>query len=193
MKSDEHVIIGIYPHESKDLVSIVVLSNDGNIQVRSVMQYEGLEAINFLDDLKNKPLWKYVDVCVLSENYKAKEISSKLELENKSVIPVYLTPRKFFDVYGSKKFSDFSVLLNYITEKNKVFGIATCTYNFLFLFLCCIFFFCTNCNFLTCSIYLIAVLPLLECKFHKYSDQCFIHKCILEQGLALSIIQYIFV
>lgn len=77
--------------------------------------------------------------------------------------------------------------------KNKLFGIATCTYNFLFLFLCSNFFFCTNCNFLTCSIYLIAVLPLLECKFHKYSDQCFVHKCILEQGLALCIIQYIFV
>ena len=60
-------------------------------------------------------------------------------------------------------------------------------------FFSAVFFFCTNCNFLTCSIYLIAVLSLLECKFHKYSDQCFIHKCILEQGLALSIIQYIFV
>jgi len=117
MKNDETVIMGIYPHESKDLVSIVVLSNDGNIQVRSVLQYEGLEAIDFLDDFKNKPLWKHVDTCVISENHKAKEISSKLELENKSVIPVYLTPRKFFDVYGSKKFSDFSLLLNYITEK----------------------------------------------------------------------------
>ena len=60
-------------------------------------------------------------------------------------------------------------------------------------FFSAVFFFCTNCNFLTCSIYLTAVLPLLECKFHKYSDQCFIHKCIIEQGLALSIIQYIFV
>jgi len=117
MKNDEPVIMGIYPHESKDLVSVVVLSNDGNIQVRSVIQYEGLEAINFLDDLKNKSVWKYVDTCVISENHKAKEISSQLELENKSVIPVYLTPRKFFDAYGSKKFSDFSLLLNYITEK----------------------------------------------------------------------------
>jgi len=111
--------MGIYPHESKDLVSIVVLSNDGNIQVRSVIQYEGIEAINFLDDLKKKSVWKYVDTCVISENYKAKEISSQLELENKSVIPVYLTSRKFFDVYGSKKFSDFSLLLDYITEKHE--------------------------------------------------------------------------
>lgn len=119
MKNDEHVIMGIYPHESKDLVSVVVLSNDGNIQVRSAIQYEGLDAINFLDDLKNKSFWKHVDTCVISENHKAKEISSKLELENKSVIPVYLAPRKFFDVYGSKKFSDFSLLLNYITEKHE--------------------------------------------------------------------------
>jgi len=119
MKNDEHVIIGIYPHESKDLVSVVVLSNDGNIHARSVIQYEGIEAINFLDDLKNKPLWKHVDTCVISENHKAKEISSQLEIENKSVILVYLTPRKFFDVYGSKKFSDFSLLLNYITEKHE--------------------------------------------------------------------------
>jgi len=119
MKDNEFVVMGIYPHESKDLVSIVVLSNDGNIHARSVIQYEDLEAINFLDDLKIKPLWKHVDVCVLSENHKAKEISSKLELENKSVIPVYLTPRKFFDAYGSKKFSDFSLLLNYITEKHE--------------------------------------------------------------------------
>jgi len=57
MKNNELVIMGIYLHESQDLVSIVVLSNDGNIQVRSVIQYEGLEAVNFLDDLKNRPLW----------------------------------------------------------------------------------------------------------------------------------------
>jgi len=88
MKNDELVIMGIYPHESQDLVSVVVISNDGNIQVRSVKQYEGLEAVNFLDDLKNRPLWSYVDAFVIFENLRLKEIISKLEPENKTIIPV---------------------------------------------------------------------------------------------------------
>jgi len=72
-KDGELVIMGIYPHESQDLVSVVVLSNDGNIQVRSVKQYEGLEAVNFLDNLKDKPLWNHVDAFVIFENLNLKK------------------------------------------------------------------------------------------------------------------------
>ena len=118
MKNDELVIIGIYPHESQDLVSVVVLSNDGNIQVRSVIQYEGLEAINFLDDLKNRPLWSYVDAFVIFENLKSKEIISKLESENKTIIPMCLTPLEN-NGYESKEACKFRLLLDYIGDKKK--------------------------------------------------------------------------
>ncbi len=118
MKNDETVIMGIYPHESQDLVSVVVLSNDGNIQVRSVIQYKGLEAINFLDDLKNRPLWKHVDTCVIFENLKSKEIISKLEPENKTIIPVCLTPLEN-NGFESKEACKFRLLLDYIGDKKK--------------------------------------------------------------------------
>jgi len=118
MKDNELVIMGIYPHESQDLVSIVVLSNDGNIQVRSVKQYEGLEAINFLNDLKNRPLWNHVDVCVIFENLKSKEIISKLESENKTIISICLTPLEN-NGYESKEASEFRLLLDYIGDKKK--------------------------------------------------------------------------
>jgi len=118
MKNDELVIMGIYPHESQDLVSVVVLSNDGNIQVRSIIQYEGLEAVNFLDDLKNRPLWSYVDAFVIYENLKSKEIISKLEPENKTIIPVCLTPLEN-NSFESKEASEFRLLLDYIGDKKK--------------------------------------------------------------------------
>jgi len=118
MKNDEHVVMGIYPHESQDLVSVVVLSNDGNIQVRSVKQYEGLEAVNFLDDLKNKPFWNHVDVCVIYENLKSKEIISKLEPENRIILPVCLTPLEN-NGYESKEACKFRLLLDYIGDKKK--------------------------------------------------------------------------
>jgi len=118
MKDGELVIMGIYPHESRELVSVVVLSNDGNIQVRSVIQYEGLEAINFLDDLKNRPLWSHVDAFVIFENLKSKEIISKLESENKTIIPICLTPLEN-NGYESKEASEFRLLLDYIGDKKK--------------------------------------------------------------------------
>ncbi len=118
MKDDELVIMGIYPHESQDLVSVVVLSNDGNIQVRSVIQYEGLEAVNFLDNLKDKPLWNHVDVCVIFENLKSKEIISKLEPENKIIIPICLTPLEN-NGFESKEACKFRLLLDYIFDKKK--------------------------------------------------------------------------
>jgi len=118
MKDNEYVIMGIYPHESQDLVSVVVLSNDGNIQVRSVIKYEGLEAVNFLDDLKNRPLWKHVDTCVIFENLKSKEIISKLESENKTIIPVCLTPLEN-NGFESKEACKFRLLLDYIFDKKK--------------------------------------------------------------------------
>jgi len=118
MKDDELVIMGIYPHESRELVSVVVLSNDGNIQVRSVIQYKGLEAIKFLNDLKNRPLWSNVDVFVIFENLKSKEIISKLEPENKTIIPVCLTPLENND-YESKEACKFRLLLDYIGDKKK--------------------------------------------------------------------------
>jgi len=118
MKDDEPVIMGIYPHESQDLVSVVVLSNDGNIQVRSFIQYKDQEAINFLDDLKNRPLWKHVDVCVIFENLKSKEIISKLEPENKTIIPVRLTPLEN-NGFESKEAFNFRLLLDYILDKKK--------------------------------------------------------------------------
>ena len=118
MKDNELVIMGIYPHESQDLVSVVVLSNDGNIQVRSIIQYEDQEAINFLDDLKNKPFWNHVDVCVIYENLKSKEIVSKLEPENKTIIPVRLTPLEN-NGYESKEAFNFRLLLDYIGDKKK--------------------------------------------------------------------------
>jgi len=118
MKDDELVIMGIYPHESQNLVSVVVLSNDGNIQVRSVIQYEGLEAINFLDDLKNRPLWSNVDAFVIFENLKSKEIISKLEPENKTIIHVCLTPLEN-NGYESKEACKFRLLLDYIFDKKK--------------------------------------------------------------------------
>jgi len=118
MKDDEPVVMGIYPHESQDLVSVVVLSNDGNIQVRSFIQYKGLEAINFLDDLKNRPLWKHVDTCVIFENLKSKEIISKLESENKTIIPVCLTPLEN-NGFESKEACKFRLLLDYIFDKKK--------------------------------------------------------------------------
>jgi len=118
MKDDELVIMGIYPHESQDLVSVVVLSNDGNIQVRSVIQYEGLETVNFLDDLKNRPLWSYVDAFVIFENLKSKEIISKLEPENKTIIPICLTPLEN-NGFESKEACKFRLLLDYIGDKKK--------------------------------------------------------------------------
>jgi len=118
MKNDELVIMGIYAHESQDLVSVVVISNDGSIQVRSVIQYKGLEAINFLDDLKNKPLWKFIDVCVIYENLKSKEIISKLEPDNKIIIPVCLTPLEN-NGFESKEAFKFRLLLDYIFDKKK--------------------------------------------------------------------------
>jgi len=118
MKDDEPVVMGIYPHKSQDLVSVVVLSNDGNIQVRSFIQYKGLEAVNFLDDLKNRPLWSYVDAFVIFENLKSKEIISKLEPENKTIIPVCLTPLEN-NGYESKEAGKFRLLLDYIGDKKK--------------------------------------------------------------------------
>lgn len=118
MKNDELVIMGIYPHESRELVSVVVLSNDGNIQVRSVIQYKDQETVNFLDDLKNRPLWKHVDVCVIFENLKSKEIISKLEPENKTIIPVCLTPLEN-NGFESKEACKFRLLLDYIGDKKK--------------------------------------------------------------------------
>jgi len=118
MKDDELVIMGIYPHESQDLVSVVILSNDGDIQVRSVIQYEGLEAINFFDDLKNRPLWSYVDAFVIFENLKSKEIISKLEPENKTIIPICLTPLEN-NGFESKEACKFRLLLDYIGDKKK--------------------------------------------------------------------------
>ena len=116
MKNDELVIMGIYPHESRELVSVVVLSNDGNIHVRSVIQYEGLDAINFLDDLKTKSFWKPVDVFVLSEHEKSIEIMKGLKPENKTVLHLDLTPRPL-DYYTSKQGVNFGLLLNYIKNK----------------------------------------------------------------------------
>jgi len=118
MKNDELVIMGIYPHESRELVSVVVLSNDGHIQVRSVIQYKDQEAVNFLDDLKNRPLWGYVDAFVIFENLKSKEIISKLESENKTIIPVCLTPLEN-NGYESKEACKFRLLLDYIGDKKK--------------------------------------------------------------------------
>jgi len=118
MKDDEPVIMGIYLHESQDLVSVVVISNDGKIQVRSAIQYKGLEAINFLDDLKNRPLWSNVDAFVIFENLKSKEIISKLETENKTIIPVCLTPLEN-NGYESKEACKFRLLLDYIGDKKK--------------------------------------------------------------------------
>jgi len=118
MKDDELVIMGIYPHESQELVSVVVISNDGNIQVRSVIQYEGLETVNFLDDLKNRPLWGHVDAFVIFENLKSKEIISKLESENKTIIPVFLTPLEN-NGFESKEACKFRLLLDYIGDKKK--------------------------------------------------------------------------
>jgi len=118
MKDDELVIMGIYPHESQDLVSVVVLSNDGNIQVRSVKKYEGLEAVNFLDDLKNKPFWNHVDAFVIYENLKSKEIISKLEPENKTIIPICLIPLEN-NGFESKEACKFRLLLDYIGDKKK--------------------------------------------------------------------------
>jgi len=118
MKNDELVIMGIYLHESQDLVSVVVISNDGKIHVRSVIQYEGLEAINFFDDLKNKSFWSNLDAFVIFENLKSKEIISKLEPENKIIIPVYLTPLEN-NGYESKDACKFRLLLDYIGDKKK--------------------------------------------------------------------------
>ncbi len=118
MKNHELVIMGIYPHESQDLVSVVVLSNDGNIQVRSVIKYEGLEAVNFLDDLKNRPLWSYVDAFVIFENLKSKEIISKLKSENKTILSLNLTPLEN-NGYESKEACKFRLLLDYIGDKKK--------------------------------------------------------------------------
>jgi len=118
MKNDELVIMGIYPHESRELVSVVILSNDRNIQVRSFIQYKGLETVNFLDDLKTRSYWKHVDVFVISENNKSKEIISKLETENKTIIPVCLTPLEN-NGYESKEACKFRLLLDYIGDKKK--------------------------------------------------------------------------
>jgi len=54
MKDDELVVMGIYPHESQDMVSIVAMSKNENLMFRSITKYEGHEADNFLDELKEK-------------------------------------------------------------------------------------------------------------------------------------------
>jgi len=116
MKNGELVVMGIYPRESQDLVSIVVLSKDEKIHVRSVIQYEDLEAIDFLDDLKTKSFWKHVDVFVLSEHEKSIEIMKGLKPENKTVLHLDLTPRPL-DHYVSQQGENLGLLLNYIKNK----------------------------------------------------------------------------
>ena len=118
LKDDELVVMGIYLHESQDLVSIVAMSKNENLRFRSIIKYEGHETVYFLDELKEKWYWKHVDVLVIAENKKSKEIIATLELENKTVIPVCLTP-SFSDGYASKEARDFSLLLNYITNKKR--------------------------------------------------------------------------
>jgi len=71
-----------------------------------------------LGDLKNRLLWKYVDVCVIYENLKSKEIISKLESENKTIIPACLTPLEN-NGYESKEACKFRLLLDYIFDKKK--------------------------------------------------------------------------
>jgi len=116
LKDDELVVMGIYPHESQDMVSIVILSKNDIMTVRHVSKHSGNKTNHLLDDLKTKSFWKHVDVFVLSEHEKSIEIMEGLKPENKTVLHLDLTPRPL-DYWPSKQGDNFGLLLNYIKNK----------------------------------------------------------------------------
>ncbi len=116
MKDDELVIMGIYPQESQDMISVVVLSKNDIMTVRHVSKHSGNKINYLLDDLKTKSFWKHVDIFVLSEHEKSIDIMKGLKPENKTVLYLDLTPRPL-DYYTSKQGDNFGLLLNYIINK----------------------------------------------------------------------------
>jgi len=116
MKDGELVIMGIYPHESQDMISVVVLSKKDIMTIKHVSKHSGNKINHLLDDLKTKSFWKHVDVFILSEHEKSIEIMKGLKPENKIVLHLDLTPRPL-DHYTSKQGDNFGLLLNYIKNK----------------------------------------------------------------------------
>ena len=116
MKDGKLVTMGIYPHESQNMVSVVILSKNDIMTIRHVSKHSGNKINHLLDDLKMKSFWKHVDVFILSEHEKSIEIMKGFKPENKTVLHLDLTPRPL-DYNTSKQGDNFGLLLNYIKNK----------------------------------------------------------------------------